>query len=142
MIEADIQDPFAAWLTGQGIYFIQARRDRRSTIKVGHPDFSIFLPGGKTLFIETKRPGGKTRPSQVACIEKLRAAGFAAHVVDDLEKCKALVLGTPAAPTPTSPKMPGEHVIFGNGIFELRGQQMHPVRAATPADVGKLRRIQ
>jgi hypothetical protein len=47
------QKLFASWLTQRVFYFIQARADRRSTIRAGHPDFTI-LHSGRTLLLELK----------------------------------------------------------------------------------------
>ncbi|TDX21645.1 VRR-NUC domain-containing protein [Modicisalibacter xianhensis] len=51
----------------------------------GFPDRSVFLPNGKTLFIEFKKPGlgdEALSPQQVRTIDDLRALGHEVHVLD------------------------------------------------------------
>lgn len=69
------QKTFASWLGLRGIYFIQARSDKRSTIRVGHPDFTIFARG-RVLFVEMKSPTGRLSEEQQRCIAELTAEGF------------------------------------------------------------------
>lgn len=51
------------------------RMDKPSTIQPGHPDFSVFLKGGQTVFVEMKVPGGVLSPEQIGRIEELRRIG-------------------------------------------------------------------
>ena len=48
----------------------------------GVPDRIVFLPGGKIIFVELKRPGAKPTPIQERVIEKLRGLGADVRVVD------------------------------------------------------------
>jgi VRR-NUC domain len=77
--ERAAQKLFASWLSLRSIYFIQARADKRSTIRAGHCDFSIFH-AGKVLFIEMKGPGGRLSPDQETCIAELIEKGFSVVV--------------------------------------------------------------
>ncbi len=139
MKEADIQNAFAGWLRKTGVLFVQPRHDQKSTIKVGWPDFSCFLAGGRTVFIETKRPGEKPRPEQAACHADLTRAGYEVYVCDSVEACIHRLLDKPE---PREVKLASvEEVIFGHGVFEVRGNGLHPVRAATDADKRTLRKL-
>lgn len=69
------QKTFASWLGLRGLYYIQARTDKRSTIRVGHPDFSIFR-AGRVLFVEMKGEGGRLSEEQEQCISELTSEGF------------------------------------------------------------------
>jgi VRR-NUC domain len=73
--ERAAQKLFASWLSLRSIYFIQARADKRSTIRVGHPDFSVFRDG-KVLFIEMKGDGGQLSQEQEQRIGELLDQGF------------------------------------------------------------------
>jgi len=50
------------------------------------PDRLILLPGGKPVFFEFKRSGGKPRPSQAYEHERLRARGFPVYAPDSYDK--------------------------------------------------------
>lgn len=66
------QKLFRSWLGLQReadkLRFINPRTDKPSTIEEGHPDFTIFLKGGRTLLIEMKVEGGKLSPAQEQAI--------------------------------------------------------------------------
>lgn len=49
----------------------------------GMPDRIIFLPDGKTGFVEVKAPGKKPRALQLKRHAQLRALGFRVFVLDD-----------------------------------------------------------
>lgn len=50
------------------------------------PDRLIPLPGGKTLYIEFKRPGEKATELQEDCHEYLRGLGHDVQVFDNADK--------------------------------------------------------
>lgn len=52
----------------------------------GMPDRLVLMPGGRTFFVELKRPGEKPRPLQRARHRMLYSFGFAVFVVDSIEK--------------------------------------------------------
>ena len=52
----------------------------------GVPDRIVFLPGGRIIFVELKRPGEKPTPLQNRIIEMLRELGADVRVVDSMEK--------------------------------------------------------
>ena len=66
--EIDEQKSFYAWLRKQRkadrLCFLWPRSDKATTIQVGHPDFSIWLKGGRTLLLEFKAPFGQLSPEQ------------------------------------------------------------------------------
>jgi hypothetical protein len=74
------QRVFSRLMTQRRILFINPRSDLKSTIYPGHPDFTIFLPNGRSLFIEMKVPGGRLSPEQIGRIEALRAIGHQVEV--------------------------------------------------------------
>jgi hypothetical protein len=50
----------------------------------GVPDRIVLLPGGRLVFVETKRPkGGKISPRQRWWADKLRGMGFLALFIHD-----------------------------------------------------------
>lgn len=55
----------------------------------GFPDIHAMLKGGRAVYIEVKRPGGKVTPDQQRFIDKVEAHGavaFIAYSVDDVLK--------------------------------------------------------
>lgn len=48
----------------------------------GVPDRIVFLPGGKIGFVETKAPGAKPHPLQLARHRLLQRLGFRVYVLD------------------------------------------------------------
>lgn len=53
------------------LLYIHARTDKRSTIGVGVSDFTIFLPGGRTLHLEAKAKNGKPTIDQLSWAAQL-----------------------------------------------------------------------
>lgn len=58
----------------------------------GVPDRLICLPGGRAIFVETKRPkGGKLSKLQAYRIKELQDLGFDARVVNTYELIEAFI---------------------------------------------------
>lgn len=55
----------------------------------GVPDRIVLCPGGRTIFIELKRPGGKPRPLQMHAIRHLQRLGFPCFVVSTMAEVEA-----------------------------------------------------
>lgn len=49
--------------------------------RVGVPDRIVLLPGGRAVFAEIKRPGGKLRKAQEEAHREIRAKGFPVCVI-------------------------------------------------------------
>ena len=58
---------------------------------VGAPDRICIFPGGRVYFVETKAPGGKPRPSQLAFHRELAELGVTVRVIDTREKVRAFI---------------------------------------------------
>ena len=52
---------------------------------IGWPDRLFFIPGGRPLMIEFKRPGGKVSARQAHIHAELRKAGYAVSIHDDVD---------------------------------------------------------
>jgi len=57
----------------------------------GVPDRILILPGGKVIFVELKRPGGKTTALQDMEITRLKFFGCDAGVVSTPEEVQELL---------------------------------------------------
>lgn len=60
---------------------------------IGAPDRICIFPGSRVYFVETKAPGGKPRPSQLAFHRELAALGVTVRVIDTREKVREFVRG-------------------------------------------------
>lgn len=143
---------FSAYLKKQGILHIHARTDQKSGIAVGWPDYSLFLPGGKTLLIEFKQKGKKPTAEQQATIDQLKGLGHDVRVLYDaesairyLESIQRSKLATEAA---TRPKAPAQAKLYlqssrdvGDLVVSKNGRgEMVFIRVATAADAQTLPR--
>lgn len=59
----------------------------------GIPDRLCLLPGGRTLFVELKRPGEAPRRNQVLWVARLRCLGFEAVIIDNPDAAQNIVEG-------------------------------------------------
>jgi hypothetical protein len=82
--ETEEQRVFNAWLKNKfderKVYSINPRSDKATTIRKGHPDYTIWLPGARMLLLEMKVDGGVLSPEQIQCIELLSDLGFAVEL--------------------------------------------------------------
>jgi len=62
-------------------YYVHSRMDKRSTTRLGTPDFVIALPTGRTLWIEAKARREKPSEEQLCTLAVLRKLGHEAVVV-------------------------------------------------------------
>ena len=64
---------------------------RKWTTRTHDPDRILLLPGGKTVFVEVKRPGAKPRDGQLREIARLNKMGFPAYWVSTREEVGVLI---------------------------------------------------
>jgi len=87
MLEKHLQSRIMKWLKDQRI-------ERVKTIQLsenGWPDIVGVLPGGRSLWIEVKRPGEKPTELQKYRLKRLKKAGALAFWTDNMEKVKEKV---------------------------------------------------
>lgn len=82
-LESVLHDQIVAWTRRQWpvVPFIHARMDKRSTIGNGAPDFTLFLPGGRTLLVECKSKDGQLSDEQKLFSANAQAVGHKVHLV-------------------------------------------------------------
>lgn len=78
-IERGDHNGFINYCNLRGILFVHASPVRRSTIRVGWPDFSLFHSGG-VLFLEFKVRPNTLTTDQAEVRRELETAGFRYHV--------------------------------------------------------------
>lgn len=66
--------------------YIHANPAARSTIAKGASDFTVFLPGGRTVCVECKSKTGKLSPDQLAWKLEMEMIGHTVHVVRSLDE--------------------------------------------------------
>ena len=79
---SDIHKPLCLWLDREGIEYIRARSDRKSTIEKGWPDFTLMSadPPLPVLMIEAKLDKSKLSAAQRFVHARLLSKGFSVHV--------------------------------------------------------------
>lgn len=103
----ELHNPFIKFLRDQGIEYIRARSDQRSTIEKGWVDFSVESPCAASLLIEFKMGKKQLDPAQARVHTRLKARGFTPHVCRSVEDAVELVqqwksgMGRGAAIPPT-----------------------------------------
>jgi hypothetical protein len=95
--ELDEQKCFAAILRKLKkaglLHYVWPRGDKRSTIAIGHPDFSVWLPCGHAMLLEFKLPGGTFSTEQKDTIELLRSLGHHVLVVANAQEAERILMG-------------------------------------------------
>ena len=66
-------------------------RKKATGMKVGHADFNIYLPNGKTLFFEVKTPIGKQSDHQKRFENEVNNLGFKYFLVRSLDEFKKII---------------------------------------------------
>ena len=72
-----------------------ARTDRKTTEELGTEDFTIFMPGGRTIHVECKARNKKPSPQQLIWATELKALGHTVHFVWSFEDFLKAVRNSP-----------------------------------------------
>ena len=86
MVEKDIEKSLVKRIEGVGGKAFKFTSPNRRSV----PDRLVLLPGGKVMFVECKRPGGKPTQLQAAEHKRLRDLGFEVLVVDSMDAVKQM----------------------------------------------------
>jgi hypothetical protein len=81
--ERDLHDDIEALCKSRGYLYRHDRMDRPTTGQVGWPDWTIFMPGARVVFLECKSRRSKATAEQLSNLAHARKMGFAAHIVDN-----------------------------------------------------------
>ncbi len=96
--ESEIQRVILDWLALKGIWAWRVNNIpvpnpnggfRRFSGIRGHPDIAGVLQGGRALYAEVKRPGGKLSSSQEEFLDRAASLGAVACVVTSVEELEA-----------------------------------------------------
>lgn len=90
MLESKIERDFTKWVKGHGGLCLK----QNANWYIGIPDRLIIMPGGRCMFLEMKRPGGKTSDRQEARIRSLRRRRIPVYTASSLEEAKAACRAT------------------------------------------------
>lgn len=89
MLESDIEDKIIAYAKSLG-----GRCEKLIlATKRGFPDRTIFLPNGKVLFMEVKKPDGVVSPHQARWLKRLEKLNIPATAVWSFEEAKEFIDG-------------------------------------------------
>lgn len=78
-LEKEDHKIFSQWLDMKGIPYIHAQNHKKSTIKIGWPDYTILYQG-RAICIEMKAKGGKCSEEQLKTLGNLDATGTLCRV--------------------------------------------------------------
>jgi hypothetical protein len=87
-LEQDIERAFTTWANRLPNVRCRKLKDDSGN---GFPDRTVFIPRGKTLYIEFKTPRGKVSPNQQRWADWLNENGFPALITNDLNTAKEFV---------------------------------------------------
>lgn len=76
----NIENPVVAYAKRRGIRFLKLNTAGNH----GWPDRLFFVPGGRPIIIEFKRPGGEVSGQQSDHIGYLKRMGYDAYVVEEV----------------------------------------------------------
>lgn len=90
--EKQLQSQMCQLMDQRGIFFSRSRMDKKTTIRKGMFDFTVYLPGGKFLAVETKAPNGHLSIFQQKIIKEFQdKTGEQVHIVMDLARFRQLL---------------------------------------------------
>lgn len=89
--ERDLHDDIEALCKYRGYLYRHDRMDRPTTGQVGWPDWTIFMPGTRVVFLECKARKSKATIEQLSKLAHARKFGFAAEVVDNYSDALAVI---------------------------------------------------
>lgn len=88
--ERELQRQINNLLCLHDFIFNWSRSDKRTTCKLGWPDYTVFH-GSKVLFMEIKFGKGKLSPEQTALHARLATQGFQVHIVTTFNQAHQLI---------------------------------------------------
>ncbi len=90
--EEALQKDMVHLLDQRGIFFNRARMDKKTTVRVGMFDFTVYLPTGRFLAVEVKVAGGKLSLFQEKLFTEFwQKTGQVVHIVTSLESFRQLL---------------------------------------------------
>jgi hypothetical protein len=78
-------------LAERKLWPINPRSDKATTIRRGHPDYTVFLPGGQMLLMEMKVKGGTLSAVQLDAIGILSELDHEVHIPNGADDAIELV---------------------------------------------------
>lgn len=89
----ELQKPANEYLKKRGIqfYHIEKGRSVSRSHSAGWADLFIFLPGGRTIFIEFKTKEGVLSKKQCDKRDELLESGYKTHVIRDIQNFIKLI---------------------------------------------------
>lgn len=85
MIESEVKQKVFEWCEKRGVMHAKLNRP-------GYPDDIFFVPGGRPLLLELKRPGGSPEPLQIHTIRKLELRGYDVGWTDSPQTAIAMLV--------------------------------------------------
>lgn len=90
--EKKLQEQCESWLRRNTLFYLRMPMHRPTSIRLGWPDYTIFLPGGRALLIETKVEGGRVSEDQTILHDEYkRLTGQKVELVVNYDQFVAVV---------------------------------------------------
>jgi hypothetical protein len=90
--EKKLQEQCESWLRRNGLFYLRMPMHKPTSIRVGWPDFTIILPGGRALLVEIKVDGGVLSEDQrMLHVEYSRLTGQCVELVVNYDQFVAVV---------------------------------------------------
>jgi hypothetical protein len=83
--ERQLHNQFSGFLNRHGFFSVHADPTRKSTIRAGWPDYSVFK-AGRVLFIEFKVGLNTLSTEQQSVVDGLKAGGFPVLITGDYQE--------------------------------------------------------
>lgn len=81
-LEADVEDALIGGITGMGGLCLKIMLAGMT----GFPDRACLMPGGKIIWVELKKPGGRLSARQKLWQRTLQGLGFRVEVIWDFQQ--------------------------------------------------------
>jgi len=90
--EKKLQEQCESWLRRNNLFYLRMPMHKPTSIRVGWPDYTLVLPGGRAVLIEIKVAGGRVSEDQKILHEEYQSlTGQKVEIVVNYDQFVAVV---------------------------------------------------